>query len=169
MVEALNKMVSEGLESEIVEFKEEKSALAEDRVKFAKKMTENGARFQNFMTAKLAEEIKELRKDRLKQMEGMNAVESFVAKRLASEIREFAQDKKDIVETKVKLVAEARGQLDALKQRFVTESATKVRNHIKSNLSKELSALQEDIKSARENAFGVKFSKLSQVLSFQHT
>jgi len=154
MVEALDKMVTEGLEAEIVEFKEEKAALAEDRVKFNKQMSENGAKFNNFMTAKLAEEIKELRKDRKIQSEGLDAVESFVAKQLAKEVREFAQDKQDVVETKVKLVAEARTQLEALKKRFVKESATKVQNHVKSKLSTELTALQEDIKAARENAFG---------------
>jgi len=154
MVEALDKMVTEGLEAEIVEFKEEKAALAEDRVKFNKKMSENGAKFNNFMTAKLAEEIKELRKDRKIQSEGLEAMESFIAKNLAKEIREFAQDKKDVVETKVKLVAEARTQLVALKKRFVKESASKVRNHVKTKLSTELTALQEDIKAARENSFG---------------
>jgi len=154
MVEALDKMVTEGLEAEIVEFKEEKAALAEDRVMFNKQMTENGAKFNNFMTAKLAEEIKELRKDRKIQSEGLDAVESFVAKQLAKEVREFAQDKKDVVETKVKLVAEARDQLETLKKRFVKESASKVRDHVKSKLSTELTALQEDIKAARENAFG---------------
>ena len=154
MVEAIDKMVTEGLSSEIAEFNDEKKALAEDRVKFNQSMQESGARFNNFMTAKLAEEIKELRKDRQRQTEGLNAVESFVAKQLAKEVREFAQDKKDVVETKVKLVAEARDQLAELKQRFVTESAAKVRNHVKTKLTGELSALQEDIKTARENSFG---------------
>jgi hypothetical protein len=154
MVEALDKMITEGLQSEIAEFRDEKAALAEDRVKFNKKMAENGAKFNNFMTAKLAEEIKELRKDRKMQAEGLNAVEAFVAKQLAKEVREFAQDKRDVVETKVKLVAEARTQLEALKKRFVKESAIKVKNHVQSQLSKELTSLQEDIKAARENSFG---------------
>ena len=156
MVEALDKMMTEGLTSEIVEFKEEKAVMAADRVKFQKTMSENYAKFNNFMTAKLAGEIKELRKDRKTQMEGLNSVEAFVAKKLATEISEFAEDKRDLVETKVKLVAEARKQLSTLKQRFVTESAAKVQAHIKSKLSNELTALQEDIKSARENAFGRK-------------
>lgn len=154
MVEALDKKVTEALESEIAEFKEEKAALAEDRVKFNKKMAENGAKFNNFMTAKLAEEIKELRKDRMMQAEGLEKVESFVAKQLAKEVKEFAQDKQDVVETKVRLVAEAREQLEALKKRFVKESAEKVRNHVQTRLSTELTSLQEDIKAARENSFG---------------
>jgi hypothetical protein len=154
MVEALDKMVSDNLRSEILEFKEEKAALVADRVKFRKSMNENAAKFNNFLTAKLAEEIKELRKDRQKQMEGLGSVEAFVAKQLAKEVREFAQDKRDVVETKVKLVAEARTQLKALKARFIAESAAKVQNHVKTKLSLELTALQEDIKSARENSFG---------------
>lgn len=154
MVEALDKMVTDNLRSEIVEFKEEKAALAADRVKFNSKMTENGAKFNNFMTAKLAEEIKELRKDRKMQTEGLRAVEAFVAKKLAKEVREFAQDKRDVVETKVKLVAEARTQLQTLKKRFVKESAAKVSKHVRTKLSTELTSLQEDIKAARENSFG---------------
>ena len=122
MVEALDKMVSEGLQAEIEEFNEEKKALAEDRVKFQNKMTENAAKFNNFMVAKLAEEIKELRSDRQKQTEALAKMEEFVAEQLAKEISEFAEDKKDVVETKVKLVAEARDQLTKLKKRFVKES-----------------------------------------------
>jgi len=154
MVEALDKMVTEGLRSEIVEFKEEKDALAADRVKFNKKMSESSAKFNNFMIAKLSEEIKELRNDRKMQTEGLVAVETFVAKQLAKEVREFAQDKREVVETKVKLVAEARTQLEALKKRFIKESAAKVKKHVTTTLSKELTSLQEDIKSARENSFG---------------
>lgn len=154
MVEALNKMVTEGLTSEIEEFNEEKRQLAEDRVKFQKKMTENAAKFNNFMVAKLAEEIKELRSDRQKQTEALSKVEEFVAEQLAKEITEFAQDKKDVVETKVKLVAEARDQLTKLKKRFVKESAAKVEAHVKAKLGSELTALREDIEIARENNFG---------------
>lgn len=154
MVKALDKMVTEGLQSEIEEFVEEKSALAADRVKFQKKMMEHAARFNSFMTVKLAEEIKDLRKDRIKQMEGLKLVENFVAKKLATEINEFAEDKRNLVETKVKLVTEAHKQLAKLKRRFVTESAAKIKAHVKTKLNTEISALHEDIKASRENSFG---------------
>jgi len=49
---------------------------------------------------------------------------------------------------------QTRTQLEALKKRFVKESAAKIQSHVKTSLSKELTALQEDIKAARENAFG---------------
>jgi len=154
MVEALDKMVTSGLETEIKEFKEEKADIASDRVKFQKQMAENVAKFNNFMTIKLAEEIKELRKDRKVQMEGLGKVEKFVVKKLASEITEFADDKRELVETKVKLVAEANAKLQKLKANFIAESSKRVQAHVSSKLKSELTSLNEDIKSARENNFG---------------
>jgi hypothetical protein len=115
MVEALDRMVTEGLTAENQAVQAEKQALAEDRVKFNVKMKESATKFNDFMVSKLAEEIGELRKDRKVHTESINKLESFVVKALAQEIREFAQDKKDAVETKVRLVREARKQLEALK------------------------------------------------------
>jgi hypothetical protein len=81
-------------------------------------------------------------------------LEGFIVHALAREIQEFATDKRDVVETKVRLVREARGQLEALKARFVTESAQKMSQSVSRHLKAELSQLQEDIKVARENNFG---------------
>ena len=154
MVEALDRMVSESLEAEIQEVVAEKEQLAEDRVKFNTKMTENSNKFNKFMVTKLSEEINDLRKDRQVQTEGMVKLENFVVKALAREINEFAQDKKEVIETKVKLVAEAKTKLNALKTKFVKENAKKVGSVITKRLNTELSQLHEDVKVARENNFG---------------
>jgi hypothetical protein len=154
MVEALDRMVTEGLAVELEQVKAEKQSLAEDRVRFQAKMKESSTKFNDFMVTKLAEEIGELRKDRKMHTEGVAKLESFVVHALAREIREFAQDKQDVVETKVRLVREARKQLETLKARFVTESAQKMSNAVGTHLKAELGQLQEDIKVARENNFG---------------
>jgi hypothetical protein len=154
MVEALDRMVTEGLSAELEQVKAEKQSLAEDRVKFQGKMKESATKFNNFMVTKLAEEIGELRKDRKMHSEGINKLENFVVHALAREISEFAQDKQDVVNTKVRLVREARKQLETLKARFVTESARKLSGSVSQHLKAELSQLQEDIKVARENNFG---------------
>ena len=67
MVEALDKMVTESLQTEIVEFQSERQAMNEDRVKAQTKLRENATKFNDFMVTKLAEEIKELRTDRTKR------------------------------------------------------------------------------------------------------
>jgi len=154
MVEALDRMVTEGLTAEIKAVAAEKQSLAEDRVRFNVKMKESAVKFNDFMVTKLAEEIGELRKDRRVHTESINKLESFVVKALAQEIREFAEDKQDAVNTKVRLVREARKQLEALKARFVKESATRLSQSVAKHLKDELNQLQEDIKVARENNFG---------------
>ena len=154
MVEALDRMVTEGLQAELEQVQADKQALAEDRVKFQGKMKESATKFNSFMVTKLAEEIGELRRDRKMHTEGVAKLESFVVHALAREIQEFATDKQDVVETKVRLVREARKQLETLKARFVTESAKKMSNAVSTHLKAELGQLQEDIKVARENNFG---------------
>ena len=154
MVEALDRMVTEGLAAELEAVAAEKQAIAEDRVKFQTKMSESATKFNNFMVTKLAEEIGELRKDRKAHNEGLEKLEGFIVHALAREIQEFAQDKQDVVETKVRLVREAREQLEALKAKFVTESSQKMSQAVSKHLKAELSQLQEDIKVARENNFG---------------
>jgi hypothetical protein len=154
MVEALDRMVTESLTQEIQQVQAEKQALAEDRVKFQSKMLEGATKFNSFMVTKLAEEISELRRDRKQHNEGLEKLENFVMQALAREITEFAQDKREVVETKVRLVREARGKLEELKARFVKESAAKMSQAVSRHLKEELNQLHEDIRVARENSFG---------------
>jgi hypothetical protein len=154
MVEALDKMVTEGLAAEIQAVAAEKQALAEDRVRFQRKMNESATKFNGFLVSKLAEEIGELRRDRKMHTEGLAKLENFMVHALAREIQEFAADKRDVVETKVRLVREARSKLEGLKARFVKESADKMSQAVSRHLKAELTQLQEDIKVARENNFG---------------
>jgi len=154
MVEALDRMVTEGLAAELEQVAAEKQSLVEDRVRFQGKMKESATKFNSFMVTKLAEEIGELRRDRKQHTEGIEKLENFVVHALAQEIREFARDKQDVVNTKVRLVREARQQLEGLKARFVAESAKKMSQSVSRHLQAELSQLHEDIKVARENNFG---------------
>ena len=154
MVEALDKMVSESLETEIQEFQAERQAMNEDRVAAQVKLRESATKFNNFMVTKLAEEIKELRSDRMIAKESQQKLEQFIVHALAREIKEFAQDKQAVVEAKVKLVAEGRKQLEALKARFVAESAARLNTVVTGHLKGEMNQLKEDIKIARENNFG---------------
>ena len=154
MVEALDKMVTDGLTAEIANVQAEKRTIAEDRVRFQHKIKESATKFNSFMVTKLAEEIGELRRDRKMHSEGLEKLENFMVHALAHEIQEFAADKRDVVETKVRLVREARGKLESLKARFVKESAEKMSQAVSRHLKVELTQLQEDIKVARENNFG---------------
>jgi len=156
MVEALDKMVTANLAEEIREFQSERQAMNEDRVKAQVKLRENASKFNDFMVTKLSEEIKELRSDRKVQNESQQKLEQFIVHALAREIKEFAQDKQAVVEAKVKLVAEGRSQLEALKSKFIKQSAQRMNEAVTTHLKGELSQLKEDIQIARENSFGRK-------------
>ena len=169
MVEALDKMVTESLSEEISEFQSERQAMNEDRVQAKQQLRESAVKFNNFMVTKLAEEIKELRSERKLQMESQQKLEQFIVHALAREIKEFTQDKQAVVEAKVKLVAEGRQQLEALKSRFVAESAKRLNTVVTSHLKGELGQLKEDIKVARENNFGRRiFESFASEFSVTH-
>jgi hypothetical protein len=169
MVEALDKMVTEGLTTEIEEFQTERQAMNEDRVKAQQKLRESATKFNDFMVTKLAEEIKELRSERKIQLENQQKLEQFIVHALAREIKEFAQDKQAVVEAKVKLVAEGRKQLETLKARFVAESASRISQVVTKHLKGEMSQLKEDIKVARENNFGRRiFESFASEFSVTH-
>jgi hypothetical protein len=169
MVEALDKMVTDSLSNEIQEFRDEKAAMNEDRIQGQLKLRENATKFNNFMVTKLAEEIKELRSDRIIAKESQQKLEQFIVHALAREIKEFAQDKQAVVEAKVKLVAEGRKQLEALKARFVAESAKKLSVAVAGQLKGEMSQLKEDIKVAKENNFGRRiFESFASEFSVTH-
>lgn len=154
MVEALDKMVTDSLGEEIQEFHTERQAMNEDRVKAQQQLRESASKFNEFMVTKLAEEIKELRSDRKTMKESQQKLEQFIVHALAREIKEFSQDKQAVVEAKVQLVAEGRKQLEALKAKFVAESAARMNTAVTKHLKGELTQLKEDIKAARENSFG---------------
>jgi len=154
MVEALDKMVTESLQSEVESLAAEKQALAEDRVKFQQRIKESAEKFDNFMVSKLAEELRELRTDRRNHHTAIAKLEEFVVRALGNEIKEFQQDKKDVIATKVRLMSEARAKLEALKAKFVKESSDKLSQAVSTHLKSELNQLKEDIQIAKQNNFG---------------
>lgn len=154
MVEALDKMVTDSLKQELVEFSEDKRKLVADRVNFKKHVVETSRKFKEFMTSALAEEIGELRKDRKVHQESVARLEKFVVRALAEEISEFATDKKDLTETKVRLLATAKQRIAETHKQFVMRSAALVKESIAKNLKVELKQFKNDIQTARENLFG---------------
>jgi hypothetical protein len=117
-------------------------------------MKESAQKFEQFLTSKLVEEVKELREDRKQYKNAISKLEQFTVKALAEEIQEFAQDKRELVETKVRLISEAKGKLADLQKKFIAQSAELVKESIGKSLTKELTQLKEDIQVARENNFG---------------
>jgi hypothetical protein len=156
MVEAIDTMLAERLESELQEFAEDRKQLAEAKAKYAVKMRENAALMKNFVMESLKQEVSELHEDQKAMAAKFAQLEEFVVEALASEIAEFHEDKKDLAETKVKLVKEAKEKFAAVKKEFVAKSAAMVYETVETTLNKEMGQLKEDIEVARKNDFGRK-------------
>jgi uncharacterized protein YukE len=156
MVEALDKMVSERLQAELREFAEDRKKAKEAKVKAEEKMKKDSKKMESFVISALARELKEFHSEREKVSENFTKLEAFVVEALAKEISEFATDKQDLVDTKVRLVREAKTKFEDIKNRFIERSAKIVENTVKNTLSSELHQLREDITVARQNNFGRK-------------
>ena len=156
MVEAVDRMISEQLAAEIVEFADDRNQLAEMKVKYAKKMKADAAVMKEFVTRQLASEVKELHEDQVVMAEKFGKLEQFVVEALAQEITEFMTDKRDLAETKVKLIREGREEIKKVKEQFVQRAAQMVESVVTNNLTVEITALKEDIEAARRQDFGRK-------------
>jgi hypothetical protein len=156
MIEAVDRMISEQLAAEIVEFADDRNQLAEMKVKYAQKMKADAAVMKEFVTRQLAAEVRELHEDQMTMASKFGKLEQFVVEALAQEITEFAQDKRDLAETKVKLVREGRAEIKKVKEAFVKRAAQMVEGVVTTGLRSEITSLKEDIEAARRQDFGRK-------------
>ena len=154
IVEALDTMVTDSLKQEIQEFVEDKQAVVVERVAYKTAIAEHADMLNTFVTKNLTNEMQEFRTDRGSQTEAFGKLEDFVIKALSEEIVEFDEDKKDVIETKVKLVAEAKLALGKLRNTFIKRSAKMVEETVTKTIKGEMSQLKEDFQDARENNFG---------------
>ena len=156
MVDAIDRMLSEQLATEINEFSEDRKQLAEMKIKYAKKMQADTGVMKEFVTRQLASEVAELHEDQKLMVNKFGKLEQFVIEALAQEITEFYKDKQDLAETKVRLVREGREQIKQVKEKFVKRAAEMVESVVTQNLTSEITSLKEDIDAARRADFGRK-------------
>ena len=169
MVEALDRMVTEGLTAELEQIAEERKAAVEDRAKAVAKLQEATGTFDQFLVKTLSEEIKELHTERAQQQDLVAKLEEFITTQLAEEISEFQKDRQDVVETKVRLVKEARAKFDELKTKFVKHTSTAINEAVTDYLKGEMTQHKEDIQAAQENTFGRKiFETFATEFSTSH-
>lgn len=156
MIEAVDRMVTDQLSVELVEFADDRKQLAEMKARYAVKMKNDSNLMKEFVSRQLASEVRELHEDQVEMAGQFGKLEQFVVEALAQEITEFYKDKQDLAETKVRLVREGREQLVKIKQQFVERAAKMVNTVVTENLRSEITSLKEDIEAARRADFGRK-------------
>jgi hypothetical protein len=166
MVEAVDRMISEQLSAELVEFADDRRQLAEMKVKLAQEKKKVAETMKQFVTRQLASEVRELHEDQVAMASKFGKLEQFVVEALAQEITEFFKDKQDLAETKVRLVREGRNEIKKVKQQFVERAAKMVEGVVSQNLRSEITSLKEDIEAARRADFG---RKLFEAFAAEYT
>jgi hypothetical protein len=156
IIEAMDKMLNDSIKTEVEEFVSDRQNLANATVGYKKNIKEHAEILDKFLLEELKKEITELRGDRTNQSNNFKKLEGFVIKQLTKELNEFHTDKKSVVEQKVRLVKEGKQLIANAKKDFVKKAAEKVEKVVESAVQGELTALRDDIKSARENNFGRK-------------
>lgn len=154
IVEAMGHTIESAIRKEIEEFQADRASLISERVAYKKAIAEHAKLLEKFITSQLANEVKELRDDRSKMNEHLATTKLFVTKQLSRELAEFHNDKRELVETKVRMIAEGKALLTKTQRAFIKRSAALVESAINKALRSELSVLKEDIKQAKENDFG---------------
>lgn len=154
IVEAMDAMLNDTIKTELDEFAQDKAKLAEDRVAYKKAIKEHAKLLDTFIMSTLKNEITELREDREAQKANFGKLEEFVLGQLTKELNEFHEDKRSLVEQKVKMVTEGKKVIAEARANFVKNAAKKVESIVENTLRGELTALKEDIQTAKENNFG---------------
>ena len=154
MVEAIETMLSDRLQSELEEFNDDRQGLIEAKARYAQKMKQDTQAMEAFVLQNLKSEIAELHEDRNSVANNIQKLEEFVVEALAKEIAEFYVDKQDLAETKVKLVKENKAKFEEVKDKFIKNASAMISETVSKKLKGEISQLKEDIESARQNDFG---------------
>lgn len=131
LLQAVERMVAEGLQAEIAEFHEDRSKLSNQQVK-------------------LANEIREARIEAKRELnEKLKVLETFVLNALKTELNEFAEDRTAVREAKKSLAKQIRESRVAYKQQLVNR-VNLVENFVMSQLKTEISEFQRDKKALVE-------------------
>lgn len=125
LIEAVERMVEDGLKAEIAEFVTDRDALTEQRVK-------------------LANEIREARINAKEQRAKQTGVlETFVLNTLSKELKEFEADRKEVREAKKELAKQLRESRVAYKRQLANNIKV-MENFVLNNLKRELTDFHQD-------------------------
>lgn len=156
LVEAMDKLLQDTITGASTEFKNLHEDAMNQRVRYAAKIKEDAELLQRFVMETLAKEVAELKSDRQAQKDSLGRLEEFALRKLTSELSELHEDHKQLVDARVKLVAEGRKAIEEARTTFIKKASDKVNALVTESFKKEMGQLKQDIREAKENNFGRK-------------
>jgi len=151
-VTAMNEMIQDVIAEETKSIKEERAALAKDRVK----MKENIQKFAEFAIRKLGAEMVELHEDRKALEKNMVLFKEFFLRQVGQELTEFRGETKALAEARVKVLSEGREKIKEAKAEFVKRASEAAAKWIATETKREFGEFRKEINEARKIRFGQK-------------
>lgn len=149
-VEALDRMVTEGISKEIKEFRADRNNLARLQAKMAKAISEADSRATK--RAKAA----------------VTAMGAMIDRNLDGELREWRTDVVQSRKASVKALREQQADAERMRNQFIKRGAVVLEALIERNLRKTLTTFHKEIKESKQKAFGSKIFE-AFVAEFQST
>lgn len=156
LIEAMDKLMQDTINAGAADLKTLREEAVAQRVKYAAKISEDAQLLQKFVMETLAKEVAELKADRQAQKDAVGQLEEFALRKLTSELSELHEDHKQLVDARVKLVAEGRKAIAEARSNFIKKASEKINTMVAESFKKEVTQLKEDIRTAKENNFGRK-------------
>lgn len=156
LIEAMDKLMQDTIAAGAQELKGLREEAVAQKVKYAAKISEDAQLLQKFVMETLAKEVAELKADRQSQKDAVGQLEEFALRKLTAELSELHEDHKQLVDARVKLVAEGRKAIEEARSTFIKKASDKVNTMVAETFKKEVTQLKEDIRVAKENNFGRK-------------
>jgi hypothetical protein len=156
VVSAMEKFLTDRITKETAALIDGQKKLAEERVAFAKKVEGASEKFSKFITAKLVEEIKEFKGERTAVAEKLEKAEKFIIRKLSEELKEYEGSKAKLIEERVAVEVEKKGQIDEAKKLFIEKASSLAEKVISEGLKAEFTQLREELAEARKTTFGRK-------------
>lgn len=156
LIEAMDKLMQDTIAAGAQDLKGLREEAVAQRVKYAAKISEDAKLLQKFVMETLAKEVAELKADRQSQKDAVGQLEEFALRKLTTELSELHEDHKQLVNARVKLVAEGRKAIEEARSTFIKKASDKVNAMVAETFKREVTQLKEDIRVAKENNFGRK-------------
>lgn len=131
LVEAMDKMLTDAIRSELNEFAEDRSAMIKQRAKMSKATMEARKTYAKMM------------------LEHSKKLESFVAEQLRTEIAEFVEDRKNLDEQRQKMAQELQ-EIKESSKKNLSEQINKLEGFVLKQLSEEIAEFHADKKALVE-------------------
>lgn len=152
IVKGMNDMISETVSALVKEHKE--------AMEKSKKLTESKKdtlkKFTQFAATRLAEEVKELRQDKINEAKKFNKFGKFIRESTGRELAEFNEETRKLSEARVKVISEGYKKVEEAKKAFIKNASEKAHKWLTESFSKQIKDLKEDIDQAKKSRYGQK-------------